>query len=129
MLVDVHANSDIFRIEKLPENQPLVFALGDKLKTPDMPCVSSHKEFMRNFNLFTEYQLRELDWSNVFVAGGTTLACLQPIPAPHNKDNISIRNYYHKLAYKVSVHHCLYPFFSLFTKLPRVQMSIYLCTV
>ena len=43
-----------------------------------------------------------MDWSNVFAAGGSVLACLQPIPAPHNANNIAIRNYYHKEAYKNS---------------------------
>ena len=43
-----------------------------------------------------------LDWSNVFAAGGSVLACLQPVPASHNANNPSIRNYYHKEAYKNS---------------------------
>lgn len=102
MLVDVHANSDIFVFEKQPATLPLLFALGDRQKPAGQSCIVDARTFKRNFELFTEYQLRELDWSNVFVAGGTALACLQPIPEPHNKDNIARRNYYHKLAYKTS---------------------------
>jgi hypothetical protein len=43
-----------------------------------------------------------LDWNNVFAAGGSVLACLQPVPEPHNESNLTIRNYYHKNAYKTS---------------------------
>lgn len=32
--------------------------------------------FLRNFNLFTLGPLRHIDWSNVFAAGGSVLACL-----------------------------------------------------
>jgi hypothetical protein len=69
MLVDVHANSDLFKYEKVESNIPLVFALGDKLKPPGGNCIVDQKDFKRNFDIFTEYQLRELNWSNVFVAG------------------------------------------------------------
>ena len=36
------------------------------------------------------------------MAGGSVLACLQEVPAPHNASNIAIRNYYHKIAYQNS---------------------------
>lgn len=52
-------------------------------------------EFVRNFHLFTENQLRDIEWSNIFVAGGSILACLTPIPADHDKDNLSRRKYFH----------------------------------
>jgi hypothetical protein len=53
--------------------------------TPGAPCVVSEKDFKRNFSIFTEDQLKFLNWDNIFIAGGSVLACLSPIPEPHNK--------------------------------------------
>ena len=54
---------------------------------------------MDNFAIFTENQLRDLDWSNVFVAGGSVLGCLLPTGASNPREK---RAFYHKDAYKNS---------------------------
>lgn len=46
-----------------------------------LSVVPNFQEFKSNFfDIFTENQLRYLNWINVFAAGGGILACLQPIP-------------------------------------------------
>jgi len=37
-------------------------------------AIVNRENFIRNFDIFTGYQLKLMDWSNVFVAGGATLA-------------------------------------------------------
>src|SRR2546423_1787298 len=41
-------------------------------------AIATQEEFIANFDIFTEGQLLQLDWNNVFVAGGSVLACLLP---------------------------------------------------
>lgn len=40
------------------------------------PAIVSFPEFARNFDIFTEGQLRRLNWNNVFVAGGYDIIIL-----------------------------------------------------
>jgi len=104
MLIPVHKNDDIYFYGSNPPEQEkfTLFPLGEKRKPAGLPCIVGAPEFRRNFEVFSEFQLRYLNWDNVFLAGGSTLACLQPIPEPHAKDNITRRNYFHHLAYKSS---------------------------
>lgn len=105
MLVDAHKNQDMFTYvaESMEEaNLPKAFPLGDSKQPAGEACIVSQKEFERNLDLFTESQLRFMNWDNVFLAGGTPLACLRPLPGEHGKDNVARRNYYHRLAYKSS---------------------------
>ena len=106
MMVSVHDHMDIFHAiepSELERASPRLFALDDDRRiAPGAPVVASRADFVRNFELFTEGQLRFLDWNNVFCAGGSGLACLQPIPEPHNANNRARRNYFHNVAYKNS---------------------------
>ena len=71
-------------------------------KTPGDNCIVDAAEFERNFDVFTEAQLRFLNWNNVFAAGGSVLAALMPVPKEHAESNQTRRNYYHKVAYRNS---------------------------
>jgi hypothetical protein len=53
------------------EQEPKVFA-SDKPPVGNL-AINDRKEFNRCFNVFTEGLLRDLDWNNVFVAGGMLL--------------------------------------------------------
>eukprot|EP01116_Phalansterium_solitarium_P024420 TRINITY_DN8953_c1_g1_i2.p1 TRINITY_DN8953_c1_g1~~TRINITY_DN8953_c1_g1_i2.p1 ORF type:complete len:876 (-),score=253.81 TRINITY_DN8953_c1_g1_i2:67-2694(-) len=53
-------------------------------------------QFMQQFNVFTEGQLLELNWNNVFAAGGSVLASLMPAPAT------DLSTYFHLMAYRSS---------------------------
>lgn len=146
ILVDAHADSEIFKYNvpsQAESNIPTVLTPfrvvssdNDKvfpLSAPQLEkakqggsSIVDHKEFLRNFDVFTEGntfilffwqvgQFRFMNWDNVFVAGGSVLAALLPLPGEHGKskipaiwcnnlisDNQTRRNYYHKLAYKNS---------------------------
>ena len=41
----------------------------------------------------------DLNWDNVFCAGGSVLACLLPPPEAYNATNITRRDYFHNVAY------------------------------
>ena len=71
--------------------------------TPSM--VSDIDNFKSQWSIFTEGALSQLtDWSNVFAAGGSVLACLSPLPDSVVKQGSkrAIRKYYHREAYPSS---------------------------
>jgi hypothetical protein len=92
MLVDAHENLDIFKvIKESPEEAalPRVFPVAKELKRqPGDQCIVNAKEFDRNFDVFTEAQLRFLNWDNVFAAGGAVLNALLPLPKEHSESKI-----------------------------------------
>lgn len=102
-LLPVHqfASSLFHTLELCPEEQavPKCFPLGELRKPAGKATVLTQDEFVRNYELFTENMLRFLDWSNVFAAGGSVMACLQPIPDPSDDCNRSRRKYFHDEAY------------------------------
>jgi hypothetical protein len=55
------------------------------------------KEFQKNFALFCESSLVDLDWSNVVAAGSAVVTCLLPVPPKHNKSKKTLRQYYHDI--------------------------------
>jgi hypothetical protein len=59
--------------------------------------VQDVKEFQKNFALFSESSLVDLDWSNVVAAGSAVVTCLLPVPAKHNKSKKTLRQYYHDI--------------------------------
>ena len=56
--------------------------------------MQSEDEFKRRFSLFTEGQLEGLNWSNVFVAGGSVLASISQTDCGSSKHEL--RNYFHR---------------------------------
>ena len=41
----------------------------------------------------------DVNWNNVFCAGGSVLACLLHPPAEYDRDNKTRRDYFHNVAY------------------------------
>lgn len=58
--------------------------------------VSDLKEFRRNFNVFSESALVELDWSNVVAAGSSVVNCLLPVPEQYSGTKRGLREFYHE---------------------------------
>ncbi|KXX77462.1 Ankycorbin [Madurella mycetomatis] len=58
--------------------------------------VQSLKDFQRNFNIFSESSLVELDWSNVVAAGSSVVNCLLPVPDEYNASKRKLREFYHE---------------------------------
>lgn len=68
--------------ERKPEGAPAV--------------VTSLKEFQKNFNIFSESSLAELDWNNVVAAGSSVTTALLPVPEKWNGNKRALREYYHE---------------------------------
>eukprot|EP01091_Cochliopodium_minus_P014082 TRINITY_DN470_c0_g2_i1.p1 TRINITY_DN470_c0_g2~~TRINITY_DN470_c0_g2_i1.p1 ORF type:complete len:1824 (-),score=771.42 TRINITY_DN470_c0_g2_i1:113-5584(-) len=103
MLIDVFKNNEIFKYAKWSKEEeelPKVFPIKKELLKPENgSCIVDSKEFERNFNVFSEDQLRFLNWDNVLAAGGSILASLTPVPGEHGTNNKTKRKYYHDIAY------------------------------
>jgi len=101
-LLPVHPCEDIFHCRDLSAEEaslPKVFPLP---KRRTGKAVVSKAEFQNNFDTFTEGMLRNLNWDNVFAAGGSILAALLPLPEKAAASRQTKRLYYHHEAYKGS---------------------------
>ena len=71
--------------------------LDEERKSNGAPAVvTSLKEFQKNFNLFSESSLVELDWNNVVAAGSSVTTSLLPVPEKWAANKRSLREYYHE---------------------------------
>ncbi|KAF3061193.1 hypothetical protein GL218_03903 [Daldinia childiae] len=84
--------------ESLSEKEKYIMSLPDNKRRPnDSPAVvTSLKEFRRNFGIFSESSLAEMDWSNVVAAGSSVVNCLLPVPDRYNHSKRALREYYHQ---------------------------------
>ncbi|KAG2379138.1 hypothetical protein C9374_007776 [Naegleria lovaniensis] len=95
-----HRVREEFQHSTPPEKVPLLFDFentseAEKLLNPKSGLVKPHvpkvcetrQAFFTQFNAFTCGLFKNMDWSNVFAAGGGILACL--LQAPHEKEDIS----------------------------------------
>ena len=76
------------RLDDALANQKYIMPLKKEDRKPTGPpaFVESMKEFQKNFNLFSESSLSDIDWSNVVAAGSSVVTSLLPVP---NKFNTS----------------------------------------
>ncbi|KAL8715453.1 MAG: hypothetical protein Q9220_000787 [cf. Caloplaca sp. 1 TL-2023] len=58
--------------------------------------VDSMLAFKKNFNLFSESSLADLDWTNVVAAGSSVVTSLLPVPDKYNTSKKALREYYHQ---------------------------------
>ncbi|TVY16658.1 Uncharacterized protein LARI1_G004592 [Lachnellula arida] len=68
----------------------------DRKSSGSPAVVSSFKDFQRNFNLFSESSLTEIDWSNVVAAGSAVTTSLLPVPEKWAGSKKALREYYHQ---------------------------------
>ncbi|KAM0330029.1 hypothetical protein ACHAQA_004199 [Verticillium albo-atrum] len=69
----------------------------DKRREDGSPAVvQSMAEFRKNFSVFSESSLADLDWNNVVAAGSSVVNCLLPVPAEFNVNKRKLREYYHE---------------------------------
>ncbi|EMT61947.1 hypothetical protein FOC4_g10015021 [Fusarium odoratissimum] len=80
------------------EKSKYIMALpDDKRRAHDSPAtVANLEEFQKNFNIFSESSLADLDWSNVVAAGSSVVNCLLPVPKEFNTTKRKLREYYHE---------------------------------
>ena len=74
-------------------NERYIMPLGTKDRKPDgaPATVGSRQDFKKNFNLFSESSLVDLDWSNVVAAGSSVVTALLPVPDKHNTSKKALR--------------------------------------
>lgn len=71
--------------------------LDSERKAEGAPAVvTSLKEFQKNFNIFSESSLAELDWNNVVAAGSSVTTALLPVPEKWAGSKRALREYYHE---------------------------------
>ena len=68
----------------------------DRRPTGSPAVVPSLEEFQKNFTIFSEGSLSDMDWSNVVVAGSAVLTSLLPVPEKYRGSKRSLREYYHE---------------------------------
>jgi hypothetical protein len=69
----------------------------DKRRPHNSPAtVANMTEFQKNFNVFSESSLVDVDWSNVVAAGSSVVNCLLPVPKAFNTTKRKLREYYHE---------------------------------
>jgi hypothetical protein len=70
----------------------------DDRKAHGSPAVvTSLADFQRNFALFSESSLTDIDWNNVIVAGSSVVTALLPVPEKYSSSKRDIRHYYHDI--------------------------------
>ncbi|KAK4111786.1 hypothetical protein N656DRAFT_122135 [Canariomyces notabilis] len=84
--------------ESEEERSKYIMPLSKEVRRPhNSPAiVQSLKDFQRNFNVFSESSLIELDWSNVVAAGSSVVNSLLPVPDEYNKSKRGLREFYHE---------------------------------
>jgi len=106
-LVEVFENIDIFkRLPNFPEDvAPRCFELKDKkISEGQLTIVPTLNEFETNWDCFTESQLRFMDWTNVFAAGGAVAGCMSPLPKEVLSDDWAVsrqkrRKFFHDVGF------------------------------
>lgn len=69
----------------------------DKRRPHGSPAtVRNVGQFQKNFNIFSESSLVDLDWSNVVAAGSSVVNCLLPVPKEFDTTKRKLREYYHE---------------------------------
>jgi hypothetical protein len=80
LLMDVYANFAKFRYapEDADEHQVPKLLAKYRNHATSGAAICGEAQFASNWNSFTGGLFNRFDWSNVFVAGGAVLACMQP---------------------------------------------------
>ena len=61
------------------------------------------EEFQKNWAIFTEGSLSQLNnWNNIVAAGGAVQACLSPVPEQFKESKRSLRKHFHTKAFPTS---------------------------
>jgi hypothetical protein len=74
-------------------NERYVMPLQIKDRKPDgaPAIVESIQDFKKNFNMFSESSLADLDWTNVVAAGSSVVTALLPVPDKYNTSKKTLR--------------------------------------
>ncbi|KAF7313210.1 CFIA complex component [Mycena kentingensis (nom. inval.)] len=86
----------------VPSEHAQPIADGSSAGATVLPCMApALDQFKYNWSVFSEGALADVNWDNIVVAGGSVLACLEPLPdwadSKHN-----MRRHYHHDAFPTS---------------------------
>ncbi|KAI9171446.1 ankyrin repeat [Paramyrothecium foliicola] len=84
--------------ESEEEASKYIMALPESKRRPhgSPATVADFAEFQKNFNIFSETSLAEVDWNNVVAAGSSVVNCLLPVPDEFKGTKRKLREYYHE---------------------------------
>jgi hypothetical protein len=84
--------------ESQKERDCYIMPLPDDKRRPhgSPAVVGSLKEFQKNFGIFSESSLVDMNWDNVIAAGSSVVNCLLPVPPEFNTTKRKLREYYHE---------------------------------
>ncbi|KAK3356243.1 hypothetical protein B0H65DRAFT_72260 [Neurospora tetraspora] len=95
---DIKIRARNIETESEEERARYIMPLPKNMRRPDQSpaVVQSHKEFQRNFNIFSESSLVELNWDNVVAAGSSVVNCILPVPKKYSGSKRLMREFYHE---------------------------------
>ncbi|KAK2027141.1 hypothetical protein LX32DRAFT_454767 [Colletotrichum zoysiae] len=95
---NIKTRARVLAAETQEEKDRYIMALPDHKRRPnDSPAVvSGIKEFQKNFNVFSESSLVDMNWDNVVAAGSSVINTLLPVPPEFNTSKRKLREYYHE---------------------------------
>ncbi|PWY77072.1 ankyrin repeat protein [Aspergillus heteromorphus CBS 117.55] len=84
--------------ESAETNERYIMPLNKEKRRPSgtPAVVPKFEDFWKNFNIFSEGALSDMDWSNVVVAGSAVVTCLLPVPEEYRNSKRGLRKYYHE---------------------------------
>lgn len=95
---NIRTRARFLAAETQEEKDRYIMALPDnKRRANGSPAVvSGLKDFQKNFNVFSESSLVDMNWDNVVAAGSSVINTLLPVPPEFNTTKRKLREYYHE---------------------------------
>lgn len=100
-LLSAYDNYDAFSVRPLSKEEkdtPRVF-VNEKRREAGSMSIVDKQTFDLHWRIFSERILDIVSWDNIFIAGGSVLACLLPPPPKAVKNNKTLRHYFHEDQY------------------------------
>lgn len=81
---------------EMKEKYILALKDEDRRSNGSPAVVPTLEEFQKNFSIFSEGSLADMDWSNVVVAGSAVVSALMPVPEKYRGSKRALRQFYHE---------------------------------
>ncbi|KAF3936886.1 hypothetical protein ABW19_dt0206096 [Dactylella cylindrospora] len=94
---DIKVRARNLEAESEEEKAKYLMELDDKKRKKDGErAIVDFDEFKKNFAVFSEGALQNLDWTNIVAAGSSVLTPIIPVPEEHKQTKRALRDYYHE---------------------------------
>lgn len=95
---DIRIHARDLDSESAEDKEKYIMPLAASERRPNgSPAVVPNLDtFRKNFALFSESALVDLDWNNVVAAGSSVVTCLLPVPDEFADSKRSLRQFYHE---------------------------------